>query len=223
MRTVLFALLCMSCDLGIGSDPNPPTAPCLAGHVRASGKACTAPGAAIAVDGKTSDWSGLDSIPVTQSCVTAPCQGQLVDSMQVAQFTASGWTMLAIHVHVAGGNPTNRNDTRRLELHFAALPAEAPAAEDVFYAGQSGIGWIRAGRDQTPPVGTRPVFDFAWTADGYELAVPTDYLPFDGAMTVTAAGAAFDGTNWNPITSQPVAARMCWFDGPAGKDDPCAQ
>lgn len=212
----LLAVALAACDLGIGSDPYSGIErdPCLPGHLRTPGPACAAPPLPIVADGSTGDWAGAIEIELSPACTSPPCDGLLAGTLAAARTPAGD---LALRVRLAGGAAPVMDPAVVYLLELAGTP-EYPVAEvDQLEASLTGVRWLKNGVSVIAPA-TPPPFAFAWTTDGFEVVVPTGFLPFAGAAELRP----FARRDGQAVSDPAPAARVCWVFRPLG-EDPCAQ
>jgi len=204
---VALALALPACNAGLGD-----AVPCAPGHARGSG-GCVADTATIAIDGNVADWAALPVIPFAASCTHAPCDGLLAASLQLAiESCTDCHPALYLRVQLAGGAAPVSDPDVGYVVDIASTTERPVFETDEFVLSASTMQLTKNG--YVVVAGSPPLA--AYTADGYELAIPTAILPFRGAAIISAHAAR--GTT--AVTDAP-AASACWTADPQ-RADPCA-
>jgi hypothetical protein len=212
----LIALCALPACYPKGDDPYGDVSgdPCSPGNVRNGNAWCAAPVAPIVIDGDVSDWAGVEAIPLAQKCLVPPCEGYAADQLQFARATdADGKPVLAFRVRLAGGE-TPREDTpyTRYVISLSDTPDYPVRVHDDLIAGGGIIELEKNGYVTRPPA-SQTYYALAWTADGYELSVRTDYVPYPFGARIAVRGLTSEGPNWQDAVDPTPVARACWYDG----------
>jgi hypothetical protein len=193
-------LLALGLLAGCASDPDA----CWLGNQREGAGACLLPELAATIDGDGAEWEASDVLR-RRSCFDCPAGD--VDYYQVAREGADAVVLRAVThgAPVADGSATYIVGFR---------PLVDPQAETLrAYAFELLFGGDRIDARM------KPWFEFtglpievAWGADGYEVRLPVEVLPFEGAAWFNTGIA--DGTPGNSL------GKICW--AAAATDDRCA-
>jgi hypothetical protein len=180
VKRVVLALALAGCDLGLGSTP-----PCAPGHTHTS-DGCVLPAVHAAIDGSLSEWQGIPTLSLHGATV---------------QVAVEACEMCTPHVlfHLV---PADLNGEYVFDF---ATTSERPVFElDELAITRTSSQYLKNGYDVVP--GAKP-YEIAWTDDGFELAIPSAFLPFRGAAIIT-----YD---------QDSRFIACWATSPK-RADPCA-
>ncbi len=217
-----------------GDDPYAGVAddPCAPGNVRAAGMACVAPVAAIVIDGDAADWQGVPAVPVTPTCLRAPCDSLEAETLQFARSKDElGRDTLAFHVRLVGGGAP-RHDTADLRyvVELTETPTYPTGTHDRILIGFDESRYLRNGVESVTPVGLAPPFLALFTGDGVEGMISVAFLPFPFGASIGVAASVFDPAThvWLDKVSAAPVARACWIDAlprdaaSGFRGDPCA-
>lgn len=211
------------CDVGLGDDPfsNLGDDPCLPGHERSGDSACVLAYRNIAIDGRTIDWAGVDTIALPTEC--DGCDRPLVEGLQAALFFDDGVAdQLVLRATLQGRAPPPVDDDQlRYILEFRSLDEHpSNAVHALILSGRSAAYRVN---DQyvVPAFGRREAYAFAHTLDGFEVSVPVQLLPFPSGTAITASVAKGSAADLRLFPVEPPVVRACWdiFDF---EQDPCA-
>jgi len=208
------------CDLGLGSDPldHLPADTCAPGHAPTA-DGCLLGRAGVRASSAAAAWAGVDAVTVAARCTDAPCDGLLVEHVQLARSPAPDETLLVVRATLAGGAaPAPSDPDHRLVLELAPPPGSADRVVDRIEAGAGAVDYRRSGSQLTPVSGGIQFFALTWTDDGYAVEIAESLLPGPAAVALRPLAQRRDGAAWVDIAdADPLP--VCFAVG--ATDDPC--
>ena len=175
----MLALL-VGCNWNGGTDPNS----CVFGNERNPGPGCTVP--------DTTDWS----VPPLETACGGGCTDGEVTRFQAAR---QGTAMLVFHLITQG--PPDRSGA---QYYFVNLFDVGRTEREMFFVVTPTGGRVMLGDPRNGFEMRNVNFTYSFAADGLEVRIPTDALPFHGGSGATA------GTGTATSYSEGVAYSSCW-------------
>ena len=206
-------------DIGIGSDPYAGIAddPCLPGNVRETSQACVVPSWGVTIDGATKEWASVPEVATPNGCASGACEPALVvERVQLARIVTMAPTYrFEFRVQLAAPPLTTDPDVSyvvQLESTYQRWRDDV----DALVATSTGLRYQRNGLFVEPPSNFVHGYNLAWTDDGFEGTINTDYVPFpDGAILTFGTKRAGETVYKAP------AMAACWADDDVASD-PCS-
>lgn len=220
-RLALLLLVAPACtlDIGIGSDPYAGIAndPCLAGNVRETSQACVVPSWGVKIDGATKEWAAVPEVPTPNGCASGACEPALViEKVQLARIvTMVPNYRFEFRVQLAAPPLATDPDVSYV-LQLESTYQRWRNDLDALVANADVLRYQRNGIFIEPPSNFLHGYDFAWTDDGFEGTINTDYMPFPDGAVITFYTMRAGQPVYMP---QPMTA--CWADDDVASD-PCS-
>ena len=216
---VVVAAPACTLDWGIGSDPYAGIAddPCQPGNLRETGEACVVPTWGVKIDGETKEWTSVPALATPNGCASGTCEPALVvDRVQLARIpTLAPDVRFEFRVQLAAPPLTTDPDVSYV-VQLASTYQRWRDDLDALVASATGVRYQRNGIYIEPPSNFTHGYNFAFTADGFEGTINSDYVPFPDGANITFYTMRAGQTVYTPA---PILA--CWTANDVASD-PCS-